>query len=341
MWPSDALRQVSTWSLAILATIGVGFVLYVGREVLLPVAAAMVVGVMLGPAASRLESLRIPRPLAALLLVLGVTLIVLLVIILIVPRVSELTQGLPALVETLKQKLHALDAVNAFFRRITGSAPTGASGSELPIPLPTIAWVPSTLSILLPPITGFLFFLVVLLLFISKWPELRRGLVMTFASRNSRLTVLKILNEIESGLANYLLIVTVINVAVGVLTGLICMATGMPNALGFGALAAILNFIPIIGPIGTFVVVLIVGVVAAPTLTAGLLPAAGFALLTFVEGQFVTPAIIGRHLEANALAVLLSLALWTWLWGPMGAFLSSPFLMVGLILWQRLYDEER
>ena len=59
-----------------------------------------------------------------------------------------------------------------------------------------------------------------------------------------------------------------------------------------------------------------------------------------VEGQFLTPTIIGRRLELNALAVLLSLAFWTWLWGPMGAFLSSPILMVALILRQRLYVDE-
>ncbi|MBV9908500.1 MAG: AI-2E family transporter, partial [Hyphomicrobiales bacterium] len=187
-----------------------------------------------------------------------------------------------------------------------------------------------------------LFFLVVLLLFISEWPNLRRGLVMTFASRDSRLAVLKILNEIESGLANYLLIVTLINLCVGAAAGAICALTGMPNAVGFGALAATLNFIPIVGPTAMFAVLLIVGLVAEPTFLWGLLPAAGFLMVITVEGQFLTPMIIGRHLELNALGVLLSLAFWTWLWGPMGAFLSSPILMVALILKQRLYiDEDR
>jgi predicted PurR-regulated permease PerM len=92
----------------------------------------------------------------------------------------------------------------------------------------------------------------------------------------------------------------------------------------------------------TFVALVLVGVVTAPTFALGLVPAAGFTLLIVVEGQFVTPTIIGRRLELNALAVLLSLAFWTWLWGPMGAFLSSPLLMVALILRERLYqDEER
>jgi predicted PurR-regulated permease PerM len=340
--PEITLRQISAWSLAILAAIAVGFVLYVGREVMLPVVAAFVVGIMLGPAAHRLEKLHVPRWLAALLLVASVTLILAVVILLLVPRVSELTSGLPGIVASLKEKLHIFDGLIAAWRRLTSMIGEAPGNDTAALPLPGISWVPSTLSILLPTITEFLFFLVVLLLFISEWPGLRRGLVMTFASRDSRLTVLKILNEIEAGLASYLLIVTLINVCVGALTGVICAITGMPNAVGFGALAATLNFIPIIGPIAMFVVLLVVGVVTASTFLLGLIPAAMFALLIVAEGQFVTPMIIGRRLELNALAVLLSLAFWTWLWGPMGAFLSSPILMVALILKQRLYvDEDR
>ena len=336
----DPLRQVSTWSLAVLAAIAVGFVLYLAREIVLPVAAAVIVGIMLGPAARRLEALRVPRPLAAVLLVTGVTLVIVFVILLIVPRVSELASGLPDIVASLKEKLHVFDGLINAWRRFTLMIGEPPKSDETALPSPGISWVPSTISILLPPITGFLFFLVVLLLFIGAWPDLRRALVMRFASRDSRLTVLKILNEIEAGLANYLLIVTMINIGVGVLTGVICALTRMPNAIGFGALAATLNFIPIIGPAATFMVLLLVGLVAAPTFALGLLPAAGFAVLIVVEGQFVTPTIIGRHLELNALAVLLSLAFWTWLWGPMGAFLSSPILMVGLIINQRLYGDE-
>jgi predicted PurR-regulated permease PerM len=338
--PQDPLRQISAWALAILAAVAVGFVLYVAREIMLPVVAAFVVGIMLGPAARRLEALHVPRPLAALLLVASVTLIIVVVILLIVPRVSELTSGLPAIVASLKEKLHVFDGLVQTWRRVSSTVTETPNGDAIALPLPGISWVPSTISLLLPPITGFLFFLVMLLLFIAAWPDLRRALVMTFASRDSRLTVLKILNEIEAGLGNYLLIVTLINVCVGVLTGAICALTRMPNAIGFGALAAVLNFIPIIGPMATFVVLLVVGIVTAPTFALGLLPVAGFALLIIAEGQFVTPTIIGRQLELNALAVLLSLAFWTWLWGPMGAFLSSPILMVALILKQRLYEDE-
>ena len=195
--PEITLRQISTWSLAILAIVAGGFVLYAAREVMLPVVAAFVVGIMLGPAARRLEALHVPRPLVALLLVASVTLIIALVILLIFPRVSELANGLPGMVASLKEKLHVFDGLVGAWRRLTSMIGEPPGADAVAIPLPGISWVPSTISILLPPITGFLFFLVVLLLVISEWPDLRRGLVMTFASRDSRLTVLKILNEIE------------------------------------------------------------------------------------------------------------------------------------------------
>jgi predicted PurR-regulated permease PerM len=93
-----------------------------------------------------------------------------------------------------------------------------------------------------------------------------------------------------------------------------------------------LNFIPIIGPVAMFVILAGVGIVALPTLGAAIVAPLAFAGIAFLEGHFVTPTIIGRRLALNALAVFLALAFWTWLWGPMGAFLSSPLLIVGLIL---------
>ena len=132
---------------------------------------------------------------------------------------------------------------------------------------------------------------------------------------------------------------TLINVGVGIATGLICAVTGMPNPAGLGALAAALNFIPIIGPVAMFVILVVVGLVAFPTIGGGLMAGLAFGGITFLEGHFVTPTIIGRRLSLNALAVFIALAFWTWLWGPMGAFLSSPLLIVGLILKEHLLPE--
>jgi predicted PurR-regulated permease PerM len=83
-------------------------------------------------------------------------------------------------------------------------------------------------------------------------------------------------------------------------------------------------------------VLVVVGVIAFPTIGGGLMAAALFAVMTFMEGHFITPTIVGRRLALNALAVFIALAFWTWLWGPMGAFLASPLLIVAVILKEHL-----
>jgi predicted PurR-regulated permease PerM len=199
--------------------------------------------------------------------------------------------------------------------------------------------VQPALEFLSPTFAEFLLFFATLILFIASWRDLRRAMILTFSDRDARLRTLRILNEIEVHLGNYLLTVTLINVGVGIATGLICAVTGMPNPAGLGALAAALNFIPIIGPVAMFVILVVVGLVAFPTIGGGLMAGLAFGGITFLEGHFVTPTIIGRRLSLNALAVFIALAFWTWLWGPMGAFLSSPLLIVGLILKEHLLPE--
>jgi predicted PurR-regulated permease PerM len=190
-----------------------------------------------------------------------------------------------------------------------------------------------------PTFAELLLFFATLVLFIASWPDLRRALILMFPDRPTRLRTLRMLNEIEESLGGYLMTVTLINVGVGTLTGLVCAISGMPNPAGLGALAATFNFVPIIGPIATFVVLLAVGLISVPNVAAGLIAPLAFAMLAFVEGHFVTPAIIGRRLALNALAVFVALAFWTWLWGPIGAFLSSPLLIVALVLRQHLLPE--
>src|SRR5262249_9692181 len=153
-------------------------------------------------------------------------------------------------------------------------------------------------------------------LFIASWPDLRRALILMFSDRPKRLRTLRMLNGIEDSLGGYLMTVTLINVGVGTLAGFVCVLSGMPNPIGLAALAATLNFVPIIGPVAAFIVLLAVGLISFQNLATGMVPPLAFAALALVEGHFVTPAIIGRRLALNALAVFLSLAFWTWLWGP-------------------------
>jgi len=332
--PMISRAEVVAFSLVSLLIICVVAVLYAAKAFFLPIVMAFIVGTMLSPAASFLERRRIPRAVAAVLIVAAVGTGAAFMVGLIASPVMEWSNKLPELGAQLKEKLHVFDRPLALWQQLQGML--GGSDTLATFHMPKFEWVQPTLEFLSPTFAEFLLFVATLILFIASWKDLRRALVMNFGDRPARLRTLRILNEIEEHLGSYLLMVTMINVGVGIATGIICAVTGMPNPAGLGALAATLNFIPIIGPVAMFVVLIVVGIVAFPSISAGLIAPLLFAGMTFLEGHFVTPTIVGRRLELNALAVFIALAFWTWLWGPMGAFLASPVLIVALILKEHL-----
>jgi predicted PurR-regulated permease PerM len=325
--------EVVAFALVALLIICVVAVLYAAKAFFLPVVTAFVVGTMLSPAAGLLERHRIPRSVSAVLIVAAVGAGATFIVGLISSPLMEWSTRLPELGSQLKDKLQVFDRPLALWQELQGML---GGSSAAPFQLPKFDWVQPAVEFLSPTFTEFLLFLATLVLFIASWKDLRRTLIMTFADHASRLRTLRILNEIEEQLGGYLLTVTMINLGVGAATGIICALTGMPNAAGLGALAATLNFFPIIGPIVMFVILTLVGMIAFSTLAAGLIAPLAFVGLTFLEGHFITPTIIGRRLELNALAVFIALAFWTWLWGPMGGFLSSPLLIVALIIKEHL-----
>jgi predicted PurR-regulated permease PerM len=326
--------ELVAFALVALLIICVVAVLYVAKAFFLPIVMAFIVGTMLSPAASLLERYRIPRPVGAVLIVTAVGAAVAFMVGLISAPLMEWSSRLPELGAILKDKLHVFDRPLALWQELQSMV--GGPDTLATFQMPKFEWVQPALEFLSPTFAEFLLFIAILILFIASWKDSRRALIMIFGDRTARLRALRIINEIEEHLGNYLLMVTMINTGVGIITGLICAVTGMPNPAGLGALAATLNFIPIIGPVAMFVVLTGVGIVAFPTIGAGLIAPLVFAALTFLEGHFITPTIVGRRLELNALAVFMALAFWTWLWGPMGAFLSSPLLIVALILKEHL-----
>src|SRR6202166_2526180 len=324
--------ELVAFALVALLIISIIAVLYVAKAFFLPVVAAFVVGTMLSPAAGFLERRRIPRAVAAVLIVSAVGALFTFLVGLISSPLVQWSARLPELGSLLREKLHVFDRPLALWQELQGMLGGSDTLSAVPFQMPEFDWMQPTLEFLSPPFTEFVLFFATLILFIASWRDLRRARIMNFGDHEARLRTLRILNEIELRLGGYLLTVTMINLGVGAATGIACAIAGMPNPAGLGALAATLNFLPIIGPVAMFVILTVVGVIAFSTLGAGLIAPLAFVGIAFLEGHFVTPPIIGRRLELNALAVFIALAFWTWLWGPMGGFLSSPLLIVALIL---------
>jgi predicted PurR-regulated permease PerM len=112
-------------------------------------------------------------------------------------------------------------------------------------------------------------------------------------------------------------------VAVG--TGMFLI--GMPNPVLWGVIAALLNFIPYIGALLGVALVALIAFVTFDTIWMALLAPFIYLTCTTIEGQIVTPLILGRRLEMNTVAIFLAIAFWGWLWGIAGALIAVPLLV--------------
>ena len=135
-----------------------------------------------------------------------------------------------------------------------------------------------------------------------------------------------ILNQVQHQVARYLFTVTVINVSLGVLTSLAMWILGMPSPMLWGVAATVLNFVPYLGGIVATLIIATVSLLTFITWTKILMPPLFYIFLNGMEGQFVTPMVVGRQLALNPIAVVLSLLFWGWVWGIGGMLIAVPIL---------------
>ena len=153
-------------------------------------------------------------------------------------------------------------------------------------------------------------------------------IVQSFATLSQKKLALRVVYDVEQEISHYLLTVAVINAGLGAVIGLGLWGLGMPNPMVWGAAAALLNFLPYVGALMTITLVAVIALISFDTIAYALLAPAFVLLCDIVEGQFVTPMVVGRRLEINAVAIFIAIAFWSWLWGFVGALMAVPLLVV-------------
>ena len=135
-----------------------------------------------------------------------------------------------------------------------------------------------------------------------------------------------IATEIETHVSRYLLTVTLINIGLGVAVGTAAGLLGLANPAMWGAMVAILNFVPYIGALTGIICMTLGAVLSFDSFGYALVFPAVYLLLATLEGNFITPWVMGRSLTLNPVMVLLSLSFWGWMWGIAGIILAVPIL---------------
>ena len=331
--PTTFWRQASQ-----LATVGIFVIMFgafldLARGVLLPIVSAAIVGTMLGPLGALAARRRIPSWLFALAAVGFFLLLAQVLAAMVAAPLIDWIGRMPELAGTLHNKLDALERGMAAFRSL--QSVFGHANSGLSIDLGAL--LQPTVAFLTPTIGELLIFLTTLFFVLVDRADLRKHVILLFKDQDDRLRAIRIINDLERNLSRYIGTVTVINLGVGVITAFGTWMLGFNNPVLFGALAYVCNYIPYIGPAVVVVVLFAAGLVSFPSLAYAAVAPLLFVALTTIEGHVVTPNIVGRRLTLSPLGVFLSLAFWTWLWGPVGAFLSVPFLILGLVIVRHLF----
>ncbi|MGQ9365702.1 AI-2E family transporter [Azospirillum sp. ST 5-10] len=318
-----------------LFVLGVLYTLYFGRDVLLPIALALLLSFVLRPVVRGFYRLGVPEWLGAALVVIVVFGLGLLAVYTLTAPAAEWVDRMPVVLRQLQFKLGDLRDSIERARQASQQLEEIANASGVAT-REVVLRGPSLADQLLHRTQAFLANVVILQVllyfFLARGRQSMEALIGTMRSIDDRVHYAMVAGTVQQNIAAYLATITLINAALGTLTALAMWLLGLPNAGLWGTLAGVLNFIPFIGAAVMTAVLFLVSLLTFDSLGHILVPPLVFVALTALEGNFITPTIVGRRLSLNPIAVFVSILFWGWMWGIPGALLAVPILAVLKIL---------
>ncbi|HWB46233.1 MAG TPA: AI-2E family transporter [Hyphomicrobiaceae bacterium] len=339
----DVWARASQIALVGLFVIALVWAAYVAQPVLVPVMLAWVIATIVLPLVKIQERRGIPRGLAVLVVTAALVAMILLLIMLLgtpfsywLSRASEFGFLLKQKLQTMHGPLAMLNEARQAINSLTENPPVAVAVEKAPGNMVTTIF-----SVLSPAVSEFILFVGALIFYLIYQKEIRAGVVQLLQDRAYRLMALRALSDIDESMTTYFGTFALVNTALGLIMIGLAWVTGLPNPLLWGVLAAVCNFVPYIGPAAVIATLAIVGLLTYPTVTEAIIPPFAYLIIVTIEGQFVTPTLLGKRLEMNPFAIFLAIAFCTWLWGPVGAFLAVPLLMALTVALGHAFVDEK
>ena len=339
-------RPRASAALLVLATLAVGYTLWAAQDLLLPVLLAMFLALVVIPIILLLQRLLVPRFVGALLvLVLGITGTVLLAQQLVTPA-GEWVRQVPAqmrdLAPNLRNLVKPMQEANKAAENIARAAggentarPVQVVKTEINDPYKVLTSTPRVAASVLAVVLLTFFFMV-------YGQSLQRNAIALLPGRQQKRITVEILQSIEHEISRYVLTISVINTLFGLIFAVALHALGVPldEALLWGTMAALLNFAPYVGPLIGILIMLLMGFVAFDDPLHALLPAGIYLTLHTLEGQLITPIVLGKRMALSPLILILGLMVFGWLWGIIGLLLAVPVLVCVKIVLSKIEGME-
>jgi predicted PurR-regulated permease PerM len=340
-WGKAAPHDLGSAGILILAVLATVYTLYFGKEILLPIALALVLKLLLQPAMRLLhERLRLPGALAALLLIIAVFSAVAAVGFTISVPASGWIQKAPESLPLLKDKLailrQPLDYLQNGVKELENlTGPSGGDGQTVTVKQGSGlagSLATGTATTLSRSFTT----MIILFFLLASGDRLLRGFVEVLPRFKDKRTAVEIATEIEENISGYLLTITIMNALVGVATGIAMKLCGLGDPILWGAMAFLLNYIPILGPMTGVVIFFLVGIVTFDWPWYAFVPAGIYLLIHIAEGETITPMLLAKRFTLNPVLVIVSLFFWHTVWGIPGALLAVPLLAIFKIVADRI-----
>lgn len=319
------VRSIALTGLFIMA---VFYTIYFMRSILLPIVLALLLSYLLRPILRGLAQLKIPLPVGAALILIGLLALVGYGIsTLATPAVGWLQKAPTGLAE-LQHKLLPVKKSVAQVTQATGEIEKLASANaEI-----------KTVEVKRHPITEMLFMrtpefiasailLLILIYFLLVYDQtFIAKLVKLLPTLSDKKAAVGIAHDIESHVSRYLFTITAINACLGAAVGTAVGLLGLANPVMWGVMVALLNFVPYLGALTGIICMTIGAVLSFDSLGYALIFPAVYLAFGTLEGSFITPWVMGRSLTLNPVIILLSLTFWGWMWGIVGIILAVPIL---------------
>ncbi|MDX3808138.1 AI-2E family transporter [Bosea thiooxidans] len=339
----------------IVALLGAVAVLYVAREVFIPLAIAVLLTFALAPLVSIIRRAGVWRTPAVVVVVTAAFIGIAAFSFLVVSQLSELSGQLPTYQANILEKVRSLKDVGAghgVIAQITeavervgreiGRSGDGAAGQrdgegsgpllvQIYSPEQPIQILTSMISPLIGPLATAGLVIVVVIFMLLEREDLRDRFIRLVGYSDLHRTT-EALQEAGSRVGQYLLMQLVVNVTYGVPVALGLWWIGIPNAALWGALAIVMRFVPYIGPAVSMVLPLFLAVAVSPGWTLLLWVGALFLVMELVINNVVEPWLYGSRTGLSPLAIIVSAIFWTWLWGPVGLVMSTPLTVCLVVL---------